>query len=76
MGVTNPIEGFGITQCGSAGIFIVILLVSDIWTRKTPGVELITRKPLVLRWAGYYALALTILFSWDTGSPEFIYFTF
>ncbi|MDR0599169.1 MAG: MBOAT family protein, partial [Treponema sp.] len=79
-GVTNPIEGFGITQCGLAVIFMVILLVSDMWTRETPGVEMITRKPLVLRWAGYYALVVTILltalWSMDTGSSPFIYFTF
>jgi hypothetical protein len=76
MGVTNPIKGFGITQCGLAGIFIVILLVSDVWIRKTPGVTKIMQKPLVFRWAGYYALVLITLFSWDAGSSQFIYFTF
>jgi hypothetical protein len=36
--------------------------------------------PLVLRWAGYYALILTIIltiiFNWAADSSQFIYFTF
>ena len=72
----NPITGFGITACGLSVIFITLLLICDGWTRKTPGVLRIMQKPLVLRWAGYYALLLTILLSLDAGSSQFIYFTF
>jgi D-alanyl-lipoteichoic acid acyltransferase DltB (MBOAT superfamily) len=74
--VANPIEGFGITALGLSGILIGILILSDIWTRKTPGAAWIMQKPLVLRWAGYYTLALTIFFSWGADPARFIYFTF
>jgi hypothetical protein len=68
--------GHGILQCGLSGMFIIILLVTDARTRKMPGVTRSIQKTPALRWAGYYALALTILFSWNTGSSQFIYFTF
>jgi hypothetical protein len=55
---------------------IATLLLSDWYTRTTPGTALITRKPLVLRWASYYALVLAVLLSWGADSSEFIYFTF
>jgi hypothetical protein len=72
----NSIQGFGLTQFGLSWIFIISLLIADFWTKETPGITKIMRKPLVFRWAGYYALVLTILFSWNAGSSEFIYFTF
>jgi D-alanyl-lipoteichoic acid acyltransferase DltB (MBOAT superfamily) len=74
--VANPIEGFGGLNFGLSGIFIGILLLSDIWTWETPGATRIMQKPPLVRWAGYYALILIILFSWNAGSSEFIYFTF
>jgi hypothetical protein len=74
--VASPVEGFGITQCGLSLICIAVLIISDIWTRKDAGTEKIARKPPVLRWAGYYALVLAILLSWNAGPSQFIYFTF
>jgi D-alanyl-lipoteichoic acid acyltransferase DltB (MBOAT superfamily) len=74
--VAHPVEGFGLTNMGLSGIFIATLFINDILTRKTPEETILNRKPLVLRWAGYYVLILTILLSWTTGSSQFIYFTF
>jgi len=74
--VDNPIQGFGIANFGLSGIFIAILLINDIVMRKTPDETILRQKPLGLRWAGYYALIFTILLSWNTGSSQFIYFTF
>jgi len=74
--VANPIQGFGLTNLGLSGIFIAILLINDVLMRKTPDETILRQKPLVLRWAGYYALILTILLSWNAESSQFIYFTF
>jgi D-alanyl-lipoteichoic acid acyltransferase DltB (MBOAT superfamily) len=65
------LDGFGLSM-----IFIVILLINDVLMRETPEETMLKRKPRILRWAGYYALILTILFSWNTESSQFIYFTF
>jgi D-alanyl-lipoteichoic acid acyltransferase DltB (MBOAT superfamily) len=74
--VAHPIEKFGISATGLSFISIVILFLSDLWTRMAPGTTRIMRLPLVVRWAGYYALMLVIVLSWSTDSSEFIYFTF
>jgi hypothetical protein len=74
--VAHPVKLFGITACGLSFLAIAALLLSDRWTRTTPGTALITRKPPALRWAGYYALVLVVLLNWGTDSSEFIYFTF
>jgi D-alanyl-lipoteichoic acid acyltransferase DltB (MBOAT superfamily) len=74
--VANPIGGFGLINFGLSGIFIAVLLTADVLMWKTPEAAIVKQKPLVLRWAGYYALIFAILFSWDAGSTEFIYFTF
>jgi hypothetical protein len=79
--VAHPVELFGISACGLSFMAIAALLLSDWWTRTTPdtappGTALITRKPVVLRWAGYYALVVVVLLSWGADSSEFIYFTF
>jgi D-alanyl-lipoteichoic acid acyltransferase DltB (MBOAT superfamily) len=76
--VVHPVELFGLTPCGLSFMAIAALLLSDWWTRTTPGTTLIMRKPLALRWAGYYALVVVVLLSWDWGvdTSEFIYFTF
>ena len=74
--VANPIEGFGLTSFGLSVIFIVTLLIADVLMWKMPEGTIVKQKPLVLRWAGYYALMFAILLSWDTGSSQFIYFTF
>jgi D-alanyl-lipoteichoic acid acyltransferase DltB (MBOAT superfamily) len=72
----GTIAGFGLTKFGLSGILIGVLLLGDIWTRETAGVTRIMQKPLIVRWAGYYALVMIILLSWNTGSSQFIYFTF
>jgi D-alanyl-lipoteichoic acid acyltransferase DltB (MBOAT superfamily) len=76
--VANPIgtSGFGLKNFGVSGILIVILLIADVLLMKAPEGEIVKQKPLILRWAGYYALIIAILFSWDTESSQFIYFTF
>ncbi|MDR1399524.1 MAG: MBOAT family protein [Treponema sp.] len=74
--VAHPIKLFGISACGLSFMAIAALLLVDWWTRTRPGTTLIMRKPLMLRWAGYYALVLVVLLSWSTDSSEFIYFTF
>jgi len=74
--VASPIEGFGLTNFALSGILIVILLIADVFMWKMPDKEIVKQKPLVLRWAGYYALIFLILLNWDAGSSQFIYFTF
>jgi D-alanyl-lipoteichoic acid acyltransferase DltB (MBOAT superfamily) len=74
--VANPVPGFGLTTLLFSMVFIAILLVNDLLMRNTPEETILKQKPLVLRWAGYYALILTILMSWNAGSSQFIYFTF
>jgi hypothetical protein len=73
----NPIAGFGGVNFSLSGIFIILLLLHDLWARVVPDVPAaIGRKPLVLRWAGYDVLLLAILISWNIESSQFIYFTF
>jgi D-alanyl-lipoteichoic acid acyltransferase DltB (MBOAT superfamily) len=75
--VDHPIEFFGLANFGISGICIFVLLIHDALTRKASDAPAdIARTPLVLRWAGYYALTLTILLSWNAGQTQFIYFTF
>ena len=74
--VANPIPGFGLINFGFSGFFIIILLIADVLMWKMPEGTIVKRKPLVLRWAGYYTLILAILWNWNTGSSQFIYFTF
>jgi hypothetical protein len=65
------------TNFGLSWICILSLLAGDFLTRKMPDPPAgIARFPLILRWTGYYALALVILGSWNTDSAQFIYFTF
>ncbi|HCC37131.1 MAG TPA: membrane-bound O-acyltransferase family protein [Treponema sp.] len=75
--VANPIADFGLRKFGGSVIFILILLISDRWSMAVPnnGIK-IGKKPLALRWVGYYALIMMILLSWNAGSSQFIYFTF
>ncbi|GHV80557.1 alginate O-acetyltransferase [Spirochaetia bacterium] len=75
-GIANPVTGFGMTAFGLSIITVIILLVGDNWTKAVPGTKRIMRSPLVLRWAGYCGIMLTILLSWNTASNQFIYFTF
>jgi len=74
--VNNPVAGFGGLNFSLSGIFILFLLATDLLIWKKPEEAIVKRTPLVLRWAGYYALMMTIFFSWEAGSSEFIYFTF
>jgi D-alanyl-lipoteichoic acid acyltransferase DltB (MBOAT superfamily) len=75
--VINPIENF--IGLKFSALFIALLVISDGLARIIPNVDTwIKKKPLVLRWAGYYALIITILLYWNWGSAssQFIYFTF
>ena len=72
----QSVSGFGLTNLGLSLILIVMLLIADALLWKAPKGEIVKQKPLVLRWAGYYALILAILLSWNTGSSQFIYFEF
>jgi hypothetical protein len=74
--VANPIQSFGLTNFGLSVVFVAVLLINDVLMRNTPEETILKQKPLVLRWAGYYALILTILMSWNAGTSQFIYFTF
>jgi hypothetical protein len=75
--VAHPIDYFGITNFGFSVIVILVLFLHDVLTRESPDAPAkITRPPLVLRWAGYYALTLTVLLSWNDGASQFIYFNF
>jgi D-alanyl-lipoteichoic acid acyltransferase DltB (MBOAT superfamily) len=69
-------SGFGAINLGLSGIFISILLAVDVFIGKTHNGKTMRRQPLVLRWAGYYILILTIILSWNAGSSQFIYFAF
>jgi D-alanyl-lipoteichoic acid acyltransferase DltB (MBOAT superfamily) len=75
--VTHPIENF--IGLKFSVLLIAVLLISDGLVRIIPNVDTwIMKKPLALRWAGYYALIMTILLNWNWGSvsSQFIYFTF
>ncbi|GHV43646.1 alginate O-acetyltransferase [Spirochaetia bacterium] len=75
-GITYPITGFGMIAFAFAVLSIVILVRADAWSKNITGTSRIMRLPLVMRWAGYYALILTIIFNWAVDSSQFIYFTF
>ncbi|GHU59651.1 alginate O-acetyltransferase [Spirochaetia bacterium] len=75
-GITHPITGFGMVALAFSVLSIVILIVADAWSRNTTGTSRIMRLPPVMRWAGYYALILIIIFNWAVDSSQFIYFTF
>jgi alginate O-acetyltransferase complex protein AlgI len=74
---TNPIKNF--IGLKFSALLIALLVISDGLARIIPNVDMwIMKKPLVLRWAGYYALIIMILLNWNFGSAssQFIYFTF
>jgi len=73
---SHPIADFGRSQFDQSVIFISILLFIEIITRKTDGTTLIMKMPLGLRWAGYYGLIVTLIVNWQSGTSDFIYFTF
>jgi len=73
----NPIQNF--IGLKFSVLLIALLVISDGLVRIIPNADTwIMKKPLVLRWAGYYALIITILLNWNWGSvsSQFIYFTF
>jgi D-alanyl-lipoteichoic acid acyltransferase DltB (MBOAT superfamily) len=75
--VIAPIANFGLMNFGISGMLILILLICDGWSMIVPDEKIrICKKPIVLRWIGYYALIMIILLSWNAGSSQFIYFTF
>jgi hypothetical protein len=74
--VANPIADFGLTACGLSFISIAVLLAADFLARCKHSTTPVKTLPLVLRWAGYYALIMVILFCRPMESSQFIYFTF
>jgi len=74
--VANPVLGFGLYQFGLSGFFIAALLIADALMWKMPERTIVKRWPLVLRWAGYYALIFATVLSWNPDIQEFIYFAF
>ena len=75
--VANPIDSFGITNFGISAVCIAFLLIHDIQARTAPEESFVSAsRPLLVRWAMYYALTCTILLSWNTEASQFIYFTF
>jgi hypothetical protein len=74
--VLHPVKGFGLTAVLISFIFIFAMLCAEFIARKSIGTVFIMRLPVVLRWILYYALVISIMFSWNTESSEFIYFTF
>jgi hypothetical protein len=57
-------------------ICIAVLAGVEIATRKTDGTRLVTRLPLVCRWAGYYAILTVLVIDWSKTMEQFIYFQF
>jgi D-alanyl-lipoteichoic acid acyltransferase DltB (MBOAT superfamily) len=74
--VLHPVTGFGITTACISCIFIFAMLCAEFIARKSIGTVYIMRLPIVLRWILYYALIISIIFSWNIEAPQFIYFTF
>jgi hypothetical protein len=73
----GAIAVFGLKKFGISLLYIAFLLMSERVSRTKADIAAwIARKPAVLRWAGYYAMTLMILLNWNTGSAQFIYFTF
>jgi D-alanyl-lipoteichoic acid acyltransferase DltB (MBOAT superfamily) len=72
----NLIQQFNALNFWVSCVGIALLLLHDRWAHAVDVLAAVGRKPLALRWAGYYALSFAILLSWKTGSVEFIYFTF
>lgn len=74
--LTESISGYGFKHVLGAFCLIAILLVVDLLTRKTEGVELIKKQKWYVRWPLYYAITFAILFFGTSGKSEFIYFQF
>jgi D-alanyl-lipoteichoic acid acyltransferase DltB (MBOAT superfamily) len=75
----NEIQGFGIKGCFIAFILIFALLFVDWWTRKEEGSVKVAGFPIVVRWIGYWILAIIIfacMFFIGFNTSEFIYFQF
>ncbi|AEF85046.1 membrane bOund o-acyl transferase, mboat [Treponema primitia ZAS-2] len=75
-GVIHSIMGFGLFNWFFSMILIVILLFGDWWTKVIAETKRVICLPLVIRWAGYYALILAIILNWNVDTSQFIYFTF
>ncbi|MDR2510140.1 MAG: MBOAT family protein [Spirochaetaceae bacterium] len=72
----NLIQQFDALNFWLSCFGIAVLLFHDIAARSVDVLAAAGRKPLALRWAGYYALLFTILLGWNSSSAQFIYFTF
>jgi D-alanyl-lipoteichoic acid acyltransferase DltB (MBOAT superfamily) len=67
---------FGLKACLFAFISIAIVFIADVWSNNNSGAIKVKRLPLLVRWAGYYALVFIIVINWTMDTPQFIYFTF
>jgi D-alanyl-lipoteichoic acid acyltransferase DltB (MBOAT superfamily) len=72
----QPVPGFRKMTYVYAFVYIAVLFIADIWTHKSPGTMRVMRFPLAVRWVFYYSLVMLLLFNWDTGLSQFIYFQF
>jgi alginate O-acetyltransferase complex protein AlgI len=73
--------GYGLNFGGSYEIMIttialLVLLLVDFLREKGLPVNFLGSKPVVIRWALYYVLLLSILMFGEFGTTEFIYFQF
>jgi len=68
--------GIGRTEIIGGMLLILFLEVIHIIQRKNSMVEILSERPVYLRWAIYYIAVLCILFLGQTSAHEFIYFQF
>lgn len=70
-------EGAGQLELPVVGLVgIVLVVLADSLECREPVQDIVSRQPIVPRWALYYALVLTILVWGKFGRQEFIYFQF
>ncbi|WP_228378495.1 hypothetical protein [Treponema endosymbiont of Eucomonympha sp.] len=74
--VANPIQFFSLAAFGLSFIFVAILVIAEIWTRKEGGTIRVMKLPLVVRWVLYYLLVIIILSNIQSDNSAFIYFKF
>jgi D-alanyl-lipoteichoic acid acyltransferase DltB (MBOAT superfamily) len=79
IGFLYPVDNFYLKACGISFLFIGLLFLVSLLSRRTSCQAMIARCPLLVRWAGYYTLIFLVLHSamknYSVVSP-FIYFAF